>query len=165
MCADLSYNHQFYSEKFFNQMKAKKIRNIFYTVLLSFSTFSIVSAYDDMPFKPPGRFISIGFQTMYVDCLGNNAPTVLVDVGIAESSASWYKIAIELSKDVRICLYDRAGYGWSDPGRGERTTATIVHELKLLLKRAKFPAPMYWLVTLLEDLQSVILLPNFQKMS
>ena len=122
-------------------MKAKKIHNIFYTVLLSFSTFSIVSAYDDMPFKPPGRFISIGFQTMYVDCLGNNAPTVLVDVGIAESSASWYKIAKELSKNVRICLYDRAGYGWSDPGRGERTTATIVHELRLLLKRAKISGP------------------------
>ncbi len=122
-------------------MKAKKIHNIFYTILLSLSTFSIVSAYDDKPFKPPGRFISIGFQTMYVDCLGDNKPTILVDVGIAESSASWYKIAKELSKDARICLYDRAGYGWSDPGRGERTTVTIVHELKLLVKRAKIPGP------------------------
>ena len=122
-------------------MKAKKIHHIFYTILLSFATFSIVSAYDDAPFKPPGRFINIGFQTMYIDCLGDNPPTVLVDVGIAESSASWYKIAKQLSKDVRICLYDRAGYGWSDPGRGERTTATIVHELNLLIKTAEIPGP------------------------
>ena len=122
-------------------MKTKKIHNIFYTILLSLSTVSNVSAYDDKPFKPPGRFINIGFQTMYVDCLGENKPTILVDVGIAESSASWYKIAKELSKNTRICLYDRAGYGWSDSGRGERTTATIVHELKLLVKRAEIPGP------------------------
>ena len=122
-------------------MKTKKIHNIFYTILLSLSTLSNVSAYDDKPFKPPGRFINIGFQTMYVDCLGENKPTILVDVGIAESSASWYKIAKELSKNTRICLYDRAGYGWSDSGRGERTTATIVHELKLLVKRAEIPGP------------------------
>ena len=78
---------------------------------------------------------------MYVDCLGTSSPTVLIDVGIAESSASWYKIAKKLSKDVRVCLYDRAGYGWSDPGRGERTTATIVHELNLLIKVAEIPSP------------------------
>ena len=122
-------------------MKTKKIHNIFYTILLSLSTLSNVSAYDDKPFKPPGRFINIGFQTMYVDCLGENKPTIIVDVGIAASSASWYKIAKELSKNTRICLYDRAGYGWSDSGRGERTTATIVHELKLLVKRAEIPGP------------------------
>ena len=122
-------------------MKTKKIHNIFYTILLSLSTVSNVSAYDDKPFKPPGRFINIGFQTMYVDCLGENKPTIIVDVGIAASSASWYKIAKELSKNTRICLYDRAGYGWSDSGRGERTTATIVHELKLLVKRAEIPGP------------------------
>ena len=122
-------------------MKTKKIHNIFYTILLSLSTLSNVSAYDDKPFKPPGRFINIGFQTMYVDCLGENKPTIIVDVGIAASSASWYKIAKELSKNTRICLYDRAGYGWSDSGRGERTTATIVHELKLLVKRAELPGP------------------------
>ena len=122
-------------------MKTKKIHNIFYTILLSLSTLSNASTYNDKPFKPPGRFINIGFQTMYVDCLGENKPTILVDVGIAESSASWYKIAKELSKNTRICLYDRAGYGWSDSGRGERTTATIVHELKLLVKRAEIPGP------------------------
>ena len=122
-------------------MKTKKIHNIFYTILLSLSTLSNASAYNDKPFKPPGRFINIGFQTMYVDCLGENKPTIIVDVGIAASSASWYKIAKELSKNTRICLYDRAGYGWSDSGRGERTTATIVHELKLLVKRAEIPGP------------------------
>ena len=95
----------------------------------------------DVPFTPPGRFINIGFQTMYIDCLGSESPTILIDVGIAESSASWYRIAKRLSESARVCVYDRAGYGWSDPGRGMRTTATIVHELNLLIKKAEIPGP------------------------
>ena len=86
-------------------MKTKKIHNIFYTILLSLSTLSNASTYNDKPFKPPGRFINIGFQTMYVDCLGENKPTIIVDVGIAASSASWYKIAKELSKNTEVLKY------------------------------------------------------------
>lgn len=122
-------------------MKLKKIYNLLYILFLTFFTFATVSASDDEPFRPPGRFVNIGFQTMYIDCMGNKSPTVLIDVGIAGSSANWYKIAQTLSNDVRTCLYDRAGYGWSDPGRGERTTATIVHELNLLINKAEIPGP------------------------
>ena len=117
------------------------MHNLLYILFLTSFTFATVNAGNDEIFTPPGRFVNIGFQTMYIDCMGNKSPTVLVDVGIAGSSASWYKIAQTLSNDVRVCLYDRAGYGWSDPGRGERTTATIVHELNLLINKAKIPGP------------------------
>ena len=122
-------------------MKLKKTHNLLYILFITFFAFTAVNASDDEPFRPPGRFVNIGFQTMYIDCMGNKSPTILIDVGIAGSSASWYKIAQTLSKDVRTCLYDRAGYGWSDPGRGERTTATIVHELNLLINKAEIPGP------------------------
>ena len=122
-------------------MKLKKIHNLLYILFITFFTFATVNASDDEPFRPPGRFVNIGFQTMYIDCVGNKSPTILIDVGIAGSSASWYKIAQTLSNDVRVCLYDRAGYGWSDPGRGERTTATIAHELNLLINKAEIPGP------------------------
>ena len=122
-------------------MKLKKIHNLLYILFITFFTFATVNASDDEPFRPPGRFVNIGFQTMYIDCVGNKSPTILIDVGIAGSSASWYKIAQTLSNNVRTCLYDRAGYGWSDPGRGERTTATIVHELNLLINKAEIPGP------------------------
>ena len=122
-------------------MKLKKTHNLLYILFITFFAFAAVNASDDEPFRPPGRFVNIGFQTMYIDCMGNKSPTVLIDVGIAGSSASWYKIAQTLSNNVRTCLYDRAGYGWSDPGRGERTTATIVHELNLLINKAEIPGP------------------------
>ncbi|NOG59977.1 MAG: alpha/beta fold hydrolase [Proteobacteria bacterium] len=78
---------------------------------------------------------------MYIDCLGKKSPTVLIDVGLGDASANWLKIARALSNDVRVCLYDRAGYGWSDPGPGSRTTAQIVHELNMLLEFAEETGP------------------------
>jgi pimeloyl-ACP methyl ester carboxylesterase len=93
------------------------------------------------PFQPPGKFINLGMHVMYVDCLGEKSPTVLIDVGLADSSANWYTLAKRLSKNVRTCVYDRAGYGWSDPGPGNRTTAQIVHELNMLTEFAEIPGP------------------------
>ncbi len=108
--------------------------------LLSTSSNSL-SDDDYIPFHPPGRFINLGMHVMYVECLGDKAPTVLIDVGLADSSANWYKVAKRLSENVRTCVYDRAGYGWSDPGPGTRTTAQIVHELNMLLEFADIPGP------------------------
>jgi pimeloyl-ACP methyl ester carboxylesterase len=108
---------------------------------LLIATGNSIADEDFMPFQPPGRFINLGMHVMYIECLGNKAPTVLIDVGLADSSANWYKVAKRLSKDVRTCVYDRAGYGWSDPGPGDRTTAQIVHELNMLFEFAEIPGP------------------------
>lgn len=112
-------------------------------LLTSLFLFAQLSFAEDKfdPFKPPGKFVNLGLHVMYIDCLGNQSPTVLLDVGLGDASANWLKIAKVLAKDVRICLYDRAGYGWSDPGPGERTTAQIVHELNMLLEFAEIPGP------------------------
>jgi len=117
-------------------------KNTIYLICwLMLSYTSAVSANEYQPFHPPGKFINLGMHVMYIDCYGDKSPTVLIDVGIADSSANWYKLAKSLSKDVRTCVYDRAGYGWSDPGPGKRTTAQIVHELNMLLEFAEVPGP------------------------
>ncbi|MGH8580389.1 MAG: alpha/beta fold hydrolase, partial [Gammaproteobacteria bacterium] len=41
----------------------------------------------------------------------------------------------------RACTYDRAGYGWSDPGPAPRTSGRLASELRTLLARAKVPPP------------------------
>lgn len=117
----------------------KKTIYLFCWFVLSYT--SAASAAEHQPFHPPGKFINLGMHVMYIDCFGDKSPTVLIDVGIADSSANWYKLAKDLSKDVRTCVYDRAGYGWSDPGPGKRTTAQIVHELNMLLEFAEVPGP------------------------
>ena len=117
----------------------KKIIYTFCWFILIYT--NAASANENKPFKPPGQFIHLGMHVMYIDCVGDKSPTVLIDVGIADSSANWYEIAKTLSKNVRTCVYDRAGYGWSDPGPGKRTTSQIVHELNRLLELAKISGP------------------------
>jgi pimeloyl-ACP methyl ester carboxylesterase len=111
---------------------------IFLAFLLSQS---VIANTEFVPFQPSGKFINLGLQVMYIDCRGEKSPTVLIDVGLGDASANWLKIAKALSDNVKVCLYDRAGYGWSDPGPGERTTAQIVHELNMLLEFADIPGP------------------------
>lgn len=100
-----------------------------------------LAAEDVTPYKPPGEFVYLGSQVMYIDCLGKQSPTVLIEVGLGDSSANWYKLAKKLSQHARVCVYDRAGYGWSATGPGERTTAQITHELNQLLEKAEVPGP------------------------
>jgi pimeloyl-ACP methyl ester carboxylesterase len=116
-----------------------KIMNALLFFILVF--FSSILFADNDSLKPQGRFINLGSQVMYIDCLGEKAPTVLIDVGLGDASANWLNIARTISKDVKVCLYDRAGYGLSDPGPGNRTTAQIVHELNMLLEFAEIPEP------------------------
>jgi pimeloyl-ACP methyl ester carboxylesterase len=41
----------------------------------------------------------------------------------------------------RVCLYDRAGLGWSDRGPAARTHADMVEDLHRLLAAAEVPGP------------------------
>jgi pimeloyl-ACP methyl ester carboxylesterase len=121
-------------------MRPDKIK--YYLLLLTLTVSTLTYANNNFdPFRPNGRFINLGMHVMYIDCMGDKSPTVLIDAGLGDASANWLKIAKVLSSDVRVCLYDRAGYGWSDPGPGERTTAQIVHELNMLLEKAEIPEP------------------------
>lgn len=100
----------------------------------------------DAPYKPPGIVLTIksryGYlHRMYIDCRGQNRPTVLVDVGIGMASASWLDIVETVAPHTRICIYDRSGYGYSGPGPGERTTKQIVEELHDLINAARVPGP------------------------
>lgn len=52
-----------------------------------------------------------------------------------------YLVQDEVSKSARICTYDRAGLGWSDPSPKPRTAEVITDELHTLLGNAGIEAP------------------------
>jgi pimeloyl-ACP methyl ester carboxylesterase len=47
----------------------------------------------------------------------------------------------DVEKFTHVCSYDRAGYGWSDPGPLPRTSLQIAKELHTLLQTARVPPP------------------------
>jgi pimeloyl-ACP methyl ester carboxylesterase len=56
-------------------------------------------------------------------------------------SADWDWVQPEVAKTTRVCAYDRAGMGWSDPGPSPRDARQITNELHLLLSKANIPGP------------------------
>ena len=57
----------------------------------------------------------VGFgQKLYLSCVGEGSPTVILDAPTGMTSDSWSAGMSELSAVTRVCVYDRAGLGWSD---------------------------------------------------
>lgn len=105
----------------------------------------LASSADNRTFPAPGRLVDVGGYRMHIHCTGeakSGAPTVILDHGGgAFGSLDWSVVQPVLSKSVRVCAYDRPGYGWSDTSPKPRTARSAAEELHTLLANAEIPAP------------------------
>ena len=97
------------------------------------------------PERPPGRMVDVGGYRLHIYCLGQGSPAVILDAGLGGFSMDWIFVQEQLRGNTQVCAYDRAGYGWSDPGPSPRSTDQITEELSALLSGAGI-APPYVLV-------------------
>ncbi len=105
-----------------------------------------VSEARDRRFNPmPGRRFDVGGFKMHLDCIGEGTPTVILESGLGDTYVSWRKVQPQIAKFARVCSYDRAGLGFSEPSSSPRTSQVIAEELHALLQGAKV-APPYVLV-------------------
>lgn len=91
--------------------------------------------------EPPGRLVNLGTHSLHIHCRGEGRPTVVVDAGLGGTSLEWLDVQNQLADHIRVCLYDRAGLGWSQPGPAPRTSERITDELHRLLEAAAVPPP------------------------
>lgn len=98
-------------------------------------------AFDQTALVPYGRHADLDTHRLYYECMGQGQPLVLIDYGIAGSAVAWRKLQAELARDTTVCAYDRAGYGWSDPGPSPRTAAQAVDEMQALIAAAGWKGP------------------------
>lgn len=97
---------------------------------------------DRRKYPPQGQLVDIGGFCLHLNCIGQGTPTVVMDAGGGAPSISWGLVPSEISKFTRICTYDRAGFGWSDPNPSNpRTSQQSVDELHLLLTKAEINPP------------------------
>ena len=96
------------------------------------------------PPQPPGRLVDdvcgSGIN-MHIYCIGEGSPTIVLDAGLGAGSMSWARVQEEVSNHTRVCSYDRAGMGWSEPGPKPRTYMKIADELYALLQAAGEQGP------------------------
>lgn len=88
---------------------------------------------DARKYPPPGRLVDVGNLRLHLRVTGQGSPTVVLESGIAASSASWAGIQATLAEHTMVCSYDRAGFGWSDSAPGPRTPRQLALELHDLL--------------------------------
>jgi pimeloyl-ACP methyl ester carboxylesterase len=87
-------------------------------------------------FPPPGRLVDMGGYRMHIHCVGQGGPTVVLEHGFAGAAVNWHGILPALAEAGRVCVYDRAGLGWSEPSPYPRTPRAMAAELHTLLERA-----------------------------
>jgi len=93
-------------------------------------------------YPPPGKLYRVDGFSMHLYCTGTGAPTVILEAGLGDDSRIWGKVQPELSKLTRVCSYDRAGLGWSDPRPGPRDSESIADQLHGLLAAARISGPI-----------------------
>ena len=79
---------------------------------------------------------------MHLYCTGNGQPTVVLEAGGGDDWLIWQRVQPEVAKITRVCSYDRAGTGWSEPQPGARDAKTIAGQLHALLEDSGERAPL-----------------------
>lgn len=100
-----------------------------------------ITTADFEQYPAPGQLVDVGGYSLHIHCTGQGSPTVIVDAGNGDFSLGWVGIQPEVAKFTRICTYDRAGYGWSDPSPKPRTAKVMADELHTLLSNAGIDPP------------------------
>ena len=85
--------------------------------------------------------VSIGTHSLHIRCMGKGSPTVVIDTGVGDTMERWQDFQFQAAEITRVCTYDRAGYGSSEPGPLPRTSQRAAEELKQLLKKAHIEGP------------------------
>jgi len=98
------------------------------------------------PWEVPQQLVALpDGRRINLYCTGAGGPTVVLEAGFAATSWAWSTVQPLIARRHRVCSYDRAGMGFSDPGPLPRDARAIVADLAATLKAARV-APPYLLV-------------------
>ena len=127
------------------QMPSRIGRWLLYPVLAVLMIASVGGGYatvrESLDDPPPGQLIDVGGHRLHLHCTGSGSPTVVLEPGGGEPSSTLNRIAPAVARDTTVCVYDRAGRGWSDPANGPQDGNHIAADLHTLLQRAHIPGP------------------------
>jgi pimeloyl-ACP methyl ester carboxylesterase len=113
------------------------VRNPLAVLILSLAVVSPATSQTEP--QPPGRLIDLGGYRLHLWCTGTSIPdrpTVVLSPGGGDFATDWSLVQRSLGDSVRVCSYDRPGYGWSDPGPYPRTLRQEAFEIRSALERA-----------------------------
>jgi pimeloyl-ACP methyl ester carboxylesterase len=114
---------------------------VFAIIALGFGYQYAGQALDRRAAPAPGRFIQVNGASLHLHCTGQGRPVVVLEAGATGFAQTWAWIQADLSTVTRVCSYDRAGMGWSEPSATGHDGIAIAHNLHALLQQAGEPGP------------------------
>jgi pimeloyl-ACP methyl ester carboxylesterase len=130
------------------QLHSRGGRWLLYPVIAMLALASIGGGYqtlgaaaDAKAYPMPGQSIDVDGHRLHLSCTGAGTPTVVLEPGAGEMSSNLGWIAPAVARDTRVCVYDRAGRGWSEPADTAQDGAQIATDLHTLLQRGDVPGP------------------------
>jgi pimeloyl-ACP methyl ester carboxylesterase len=94
-----------------------------------------------LPYAAPGQLVDIGGRRINMHCAGTGTPTVILMAGLFSWSLVWYKTQPVIAQKTRVCTFDRASYGFSDPAPRPQILPEVVDDLHAALKAGSIPGP------------------------
>ncbi len=95
---------------------------------------TIGAASDASTVSMPGRLVDVGGHRLHLSCTGSGSPTVVIEAGGGAMAANLGWITPAVARDTTICVYDRAGRGWSEDADAPQDAVGDLH-------RPAHPAP------------------------
>ncbi|HEY5151405.1 MAG TPA: alpha/beta hydrolase, partial [Mycobacterium sp.] len=102
---------------------------------------TVREALDANAYPMPGQLIDVGGHSLHLNCTGSGSPTVVLEPGAGEMSSNLGWITPALARNTRVCVYDRAGRGWSEPADTPQDATQTATDLHTLLQRGHVPGP------------------------
>jgi pimeloyl-ACP methyl ester carboxylesterase len=130
------------------ELPSRSGRRMLYPVIAFLALASVGGGYatvgaaaDARAYPAPGQLIDVGGHRLHLSCTGSGSPTVVLEAGGGEMSSNLGWITPAVARDTRVCVYDRAGRGWSEPADTPQDGAQIATDLHTLLQRGGVPGP------------------------
>ncbi len=96
---------------------------------------------DANAYPMPGHLIDVGGHRLHLHCTSSGSPTVVLQPGGGDFSSVMAWITPAVANEARVCVYDRAGRGWSDLAESPQDATQIANDLHTLLQRGNVPGP------------------------
>jgi len=130
------------------QLRGRSRRWLLYPVIAMLALASIGSGYETLreaadakAYPMPGQLIDVGGHSLHLNCTGSGSPTVVLETGGGEMSSNLGWVVPAVAHDTRVCVYDRAGRGWSEPADTAQDATQIATDLHTLLQRGHVAGP------------------------
>ena len=93
--------------------------------------------------NPPsgGRTYQVAGHSLYLYCTGSGSPAVILFNGLGERTPSWAWVQGDVARQTSVCVFDRAGQGWSGKAPGRQDAHQLSADVGGLLAAANVPGP------------------------